>query len=624
MVSLRPEPHRTATPDRTASRAARPARTPRAARGDRVVEARADRRGRPIQPRTTDVQALRSPTVLVVVLVALLGVLAYTIFLFNPANRGDLLPYSLVIVAEVVLITQVVLSMWTILSASSDVRDFRFHNAQDRLYDARAIIADGTEARPEAWPMRLADRAIAVDVFITVYGEDVEIVRRTVRAAVAMRGRHLTWVLDDGRSDEVRELAEQEGARYIRRLSSNGAKAGNINHALTLAGGDYFAVFDADFVPRPEFLYETVPFFSDENVAFVQTPQTYGNLRTSIARGAGYMQSVFYRLVQPGRNTFNAAFCVGTNVIFRREAIDEVGGIYTDSKSEDVWTSLMLHEHGWRSVYIPTTLAVGDAPETIEDYTKQQLRWATGGFEILLTHSPLSPRRRLTTDQRVQYFVTATHYLSGIVPLLLILVPPLEIFFGLRPVNLSVTAETWLMFYLGFYGMQIFLAFIIMGSFRPATLLLAAVSFPIYLRALVNVIEGRQQTWHVTGGRRRRNSPFNFIIPQTLFFVFLLLSSLVAIYKDLGNGALTLATAWNVTNTLILGAFMIVALQEARRIRRSNRGVAQAEREEAALAAVAAPSAPAHAAAPASAPTPVPVAASTPARRPASLQRSTS
>ena len=84
------------------------------------------------------------------------------------------------------------------------------------------------------------------------------------------------------------------------------------------------------------------------------------------------MQSVFYRFIQPGRNRFNAAFCVGTNVIFRRAAIEDIGGMYTDSKSEDVWTSLELHERGWRSIYIPVTLAVGDAPETVEDYTKQQ------------------------------------------------------------------------------------------------------------------------------------------------------------------------------------------------------------------------------------------------------------
>ncbi|CAN5254358.1 hypothetical protein BH11ACT2_BH11ACT2_13650 [soil metagenome] len=532
-------------------------------------------------PRQVENESVRSPSLLLFVIIAMAGVIAYTVFLLNPHNRGDILPFTLVITAEVVLVGQAMLSMWTILSGGQDPRDFQFHHTQQRLYETAAIHERELEDRPEQWPMLIDEKPISVDVFITVYGEAVDVIERTLVAALAMRGRHITWVLDDGRSDEVRDLAARLGVRYVRRLSTNGAKAGNVNHALSIASGQYFAIFDADFVPKQDFLYETVPFFIDDNVAFVQTPQAYGNLRNMMSRGAGYMQAVFYRFVQPGRNNFNAAFCVGTNVIFRRAAIDDVGGMYTNSKSEDVWTSLMLHERGWRSIYIPVTLAVGDAPETIEDYTKQQMRWATGGFEILLTHNPLAPWRKLTMDQRVQYFITATHYLVGIVPLLLLLVPPLEIFFDLRPVNLGVTWVTWLAFYFGFYGLQILLAFNTMGSFRLETLMLASVSFPIYLRALINVLTGTQQAWHVTGGKRTRNSPFNFMIPQVLTFSFLVLTSIVAGYKDYTNQTFTLATAWNVTNTLILGAFMIAGIRESaevRRIRRSDKRAARVAR----------------------------------------------
>lgn len=522
-------------------------------------------------PRAVENQSVTSPTLLLFVVIALLGVLAYTFFLFNPANRGDWLPYTLVVIAEVVLVGTALLSMWTILSGSKDPRDFLFHHAQERLFDTAAIRENALADDSTRWPLLIDEKPVSVDVFITVYGEPLETIERTARAAVQLRGAHTTWILDDGRSDEVRDMAAAIGARYVRRLSSNGAKAGNVNHALSISRGDFYVILDADFVPQPDFLYETVPFFVDPAVAFVQTPQAYGNLHTLISRGAAYMQQIFYRFVQPGRNSFNAAFSVGTNVIFRRTAIDDIGGMHTDSKSEDVWTSYELHQAGWKSVYIPVTLAIGDAPETIEDYSKQQLRWATGGFEILLRANPLNPRRRLTPDQRVQYFVTATHYLVGIVPLLLLLVPPLEIYFDLRPVNLTVTWLTWLLFYLGFYGLQILLAFTTMGSFRWETLMLASVSFPIYLRALGNVILGRDQAWHVTGGKRDRSSPFNVMIPQTLFFWFLLLTSVVAIYKDVTNGALTLATAWNVTNTIIMGAFILTASAESRQIARDRR-----------------------------------------------------
>ncbi|WP_228373169.1 glycosyltransferase family 2 protein [Demequina silvatica] len=509
-----------------------------------------------------------SPVMTLLVILATIGILGYSFFLLNPANRGDVIPWLLVITAETVLVFHALLSMWTILAGTVDPRDFAFHQARESLF-GRSTTGDPTD-----WPLQLGGRRITVDVFITVYGEPLDVVRRTIAGALAMDGRHRTWVLDDGDSDEVRDIAAHLGARYVRRLGNSGAKAGNINHALTLAKGEFFAVFDADFVPDRRFLLETVPFFADAQVAFVQTPQTYGNLHTTIAKGAGYMQTVFYRFVQPGRNRFNAAFCVGTNVVFRRTAVEDVGGIYTDSKSEDVWTSLLMHERGWRTVFIPTVLAIGDAPDTVEAYAKQQLRWATGGFEILLTHNPLSPRRRLTADQRIQYFVTATFYLTGITPLLLLLVPPLEIYFDLRPMSLSISVTTWLVFYAGFYVMQIGLAWFTLGTFRWQTLTLATVSFPIYLKALVNAMTSRDVGWTSTGSTKAR-SPFNFIVPQVLFFLFLALTSVVAVWRDWDNGVVTLATAWNLTNTLILGAFLLAARREARALRR-GRGLAPA------------------------------------------------
>ncbi|WP_372595035.1 glycosyltransferase family 2 protein [Actinotalea sp.] len=524
--------------------------------------------------RPAENEAAQSPSLMLLVLLASAGVVLYASFLGNPANRGDWLPWLMVMAAEAVLVAHTLLAMWTVLSSGHDARGFGFHHAKDQLYDMAEILRDRAGDHPRRWRMFLGGRPVSVDVLITTYGEDLGTIRRTVAAAVAMNGAHLTWVLDDGRSDEVRDLAAELGARYVRRLSGSGAKAGNLNHALSLTGGEYFVVLDADFVPRPEFLEETIPFFADEDVAFVQTPQVYGNQHNVISRGAGYMQAVFYRYVQPGRNRFNAAFCVGTNVVFRRRAIDEIGGIYADSKSEDVWTSLLLHEKGWRTVYIPTELAVGDTPETIEAYTKQQLRWATGGFEIMFTHNPLSPRRRLTVDQRLQYTVTATHYLTGIAPMLLLLVPPLHIYFGMSPIDLQISAGTWVLYYGGFYLMQIAVAFYTLGSFRWEVLLLSSVSFPIYVRALLNALFRREQRWHVTGSTGRSESPFTFILPQVLFFSFLLLTSAVGVWRDISAGSFSLALAWNITNTAILGGLMVTALRESRSVSRAGRRAA--------------------------------------------------
>ncbi|WP_228375028.1 glycosyltransferase family 2 protein [Demequina iriomotensis] len=494
----------------------------------------------------------QSPVLITLVILATIGVLAYTLFLLNPANRGDPLPYVMVLSAELVLVVHSLMTMWTILAGGQNPRTFAVHQA-------RAAMYGHTSGDPTRWPLILGSRRVVVDILITVYGEPLEVIERTATAAKAMRGEHRTWILDDGRSDEVRDLAARIGVRYVRRLSSNGAKAGNINHALTLAKGEFFAVFDADFVPKPDFIEHTLPFFVDPRLAFVQTPQSYGNEAHSvIAKGAAYMQTVFYRFVQPGKNRFNAAFCVGTNVMFRRRAVLDVNGIYTDSKSEDVWTSLMMHERGWKSIFIPEVLAVGDAPDNVEAFSKQQLRWATGGFEILFSHPLLSRKSNLTLDQRLQYLTTASFYLTGIAPLPLLLVPPLEIFFDLRPVSLSITMLEWALFYAGFYAMQIVLAWFTLGTYRWETLTLATVSFPIYTKALFNVLRGKDVGWQATG-TLKQSSPFNFMIPQMLFFVFLLIASGVAIWRDVGNGFLTLATMWNLLNTVILGAFVVSA-----------------------------------------------------------------
>jgi cellulose synthase (UDP-forming) len=320
-----------------------------------------------------------------------------------------------------------------------------------------------------------------------------------------------------------------------------------------------------------------LPHMADESVAFVQTPQVYGNMHNMLSRGAGYMQAVFYKYIQTGRNKFNAAFCVGTNVMFRRSAVLEIGGMYTGSKSEDVWTSLLLHELGWRSVYTPITVAVGDTPETVEAYSKQQLRWATGGFEILFTHNPLSPRRHLDSGQRLMYFVTASFYLLGIAPGLLMTIPLLEIFFDLHPMNFTVAWWQWLLYYSGFYVMQIVLATVVIGSFRWEVLVLAVCSFPIYAKALFNVLLGIDQAWSVTGAVKKRASAFNFMIPQILTLAIVVFALGTSIWRDVRLGFLNIATIWVGLNFIALMIFVWIGVQEGHSARRVATGKSAVE-----------------------------------------------
>ena len=179
-----------------------------------------------------------------------------------------------------------------------------------------------------AWQDRPHRRAspwmedVSVDVLIPVRGEPVDVVAPTLHAATRLLGADVkVCLLDDGDSDDMAALAERAGVRYIRRSAHEGAKAGNINHALALTSSPYVAVFDCDHVPLPHFLESTIGHFVDLRLAFVQTPQYYSNGASSpVAAAAAVQQQFFYGVVCRGKASMSAMPCCGTNVVFRRKA----------------------------------------------------------------------------------------------------------------------------------------------------------------------------------------------------------------------------------------------------------------------------------------------------------------
>ncbi len=167
-----------------------------------------------------------------------------------------------------------------------------------------------------------------VDVLITCYNEPVELVRDTVRAALAIHHPHQTWVLDDGRSPEMEAMAQQEGAGYITRTQAwQGrdlhAKAGNINNALFQTNGEFLLILDADQIPYPSILDHTLGYFRDERVALVQTPQWFKNVPPGDPFGS--QAPLFYGPIQQGKDGWNAAFFCGSNAILRRDALLQAG-----------------------------------------------------------------------------------------------------------------------------------------------------------------------------------------------------------------------------------------------------------------------------------------------------------
>ena len=181
-----------------------------------------------------------------------------------------------------------------------------------------------------------------VDVFLPSCGEPLAVLDNTFRyvSTLTWSGPKTVYVLDDSARENVRDLADRYGFRYIVRPNPGEMKkAGNLTHALGISSGDFIAVIDADFAVRPEFLYETMPYFSDPKVGIVQTAQYYDVSNRSfsyIQRYAGTLQEIFFRFIQPARDRYKAAICAGTNLVYRRSAVMAAGGFAWVPIGEDV------------------------------------------------------------------------------------------------------------------------------------------------------------------------------------------------------------------------------------------------------------------------------------------------
>jgi cellulose synthase (UDP-forming) len=279
-----------------------------------------------------------------------------------------------------------------------------------------------------------------VDVFIPTYDESVALLRKTVLAARELRLPHATWVLDDGRRDEVRTMCDELGVGYLTRDSNEHAKAGNINAALASTSGEFVVVLDADFIALPNLLERTLGHFEDEKLAFVQLPQAFYNVDSvqhvdGDLRDGWHEQSLFYDVIQPGKNRWDAAFWCGSPAVVRRAALESVGGAATSTITEDILTSMRMHAAGWRSLYHNEVLAVGVAPGDLDGFRTQRLRWAQGSMQILRSRENPLLKPGLTVAQRLNYLASMTTYFQALQLAVFVAMPVLILATGQSPIS---------------------------------------------------------------------------------------------------------------------------------------------------------------------------------------------
>jgi cellulose synthase (UDP-forming) len=292
-------------------------------------------------------------------------------------------------------------------------------------------------AGPRARPVR--ESSLRVAVLIPTWNEPTEVLAPTIAAAVALQPVHETWVLDDGDRPHIARLAGDLGARYLRRSDRSNAKAGNLNHAIEVVQADVVAVLDADHVARPDLLVSTLGYFDDPRVALVQTPQDFYNLESfehsrTASRDGFNEQSLFYRAILAGKNRWQAAFWCGTNALVRVSALKEVGGVATETVTEDIHTTIRLHARGWRTVYHNEVLARGLAAASAGQYLLQRHRWGTGAMQVLRADNPLTTAG-LTVPQRLAYAFTLLGWFDAWRSLGYLLVPVGVLLTGAVPID---------------------------------------------------------------------------------------------------------------------------------------------------------------------------------------------
>ena len=289
-------------------------------------------------------------------------------------------------------------------------------------------------------PVPATGNGSRVVVMIPTYNEPAEVIAPTVAAACALDPPHETWLLDDGERPWAAEMAEAYGARYVCRPVHDHAKAGNMNHALDVlreeqaagtGGADVIAVLDCDHVPLPHFLTSTLGWFDDPTVALVQGPQAFYNAGAFDDDGYTGEQGLFFNVMMPARHHEGAGpFWCGSTSLLRVEALAEVGGVATETITEDMHTTLKLLKRGWRTVYHHQTLAVGLAPATPDQYLLQRRRWGMGAMQIMVHEKLWAAKRWMSWRNFHEYMNGTLWWLEGIATLVAFVLPAMILVTG--------------------------------------------------------------------------------------------------------------------------------------------------------------------------------------------------
>ncbi|EFC80726.1 glycosyltransferase family 2 protein [Parafrankia sp. EUN1f] len=404
---------------------------------------------------------------------------------------------------------------------------------------------------------------VAFTTTIVPSKEPLDVVRDTLIAARNIRYSSPidVWLLDEGNDPQVRAMCQEIGVRHFTR---NGVdhwntrkgrfraktKHGNHNSWLDLHGDRYDVVLsvDPDHIPLANYAERMLGYFRDPNVAFVVGPQVYGNFRHYLTRGAEAQNYMFHSVIQRAANRFACGMFVGTNHAYRVSTWRQIGG-FQDSITEDLATSFAVHGarnpetgHRWTSVYTPDVVAVGEGPTSWTDFFSQQLRWARGANEVMVTEAP---RRLKALDwgPRLHYSTLMLHYPTVAITWLLG-VALTVCYMALGSTGVVVNVSYWLALYIDVFVARLLLYFWLRrfntspheepGSAGMNGIFVSVLCMPFYSTALVGALFRRKLGFVVTP-KGDAASPDRLLTFRKHLFWALISAASIAVAASLGR-----------------------------------------------------------------------------------------
>lgn len=281
-----------------------------------------------------------------------------------------------------------------------------------------------------------------VTVQLPIYNEWY-VVERLIESAAALDYPHELLeiqVLDDSTDDTallVAEKVKQLQGRgvdvvHIHRENRTGFKAGALANGLKNSKGEYLAIFDADFLPQPDFLKKVLPHFDHEKVAFVQARWGHLNRNYSLlTQLQSFSLDAHFAIDQLARANTDYVFNFnGTAGIWRKSAVVDAGGWKADTLTEDMDLSYRVFLRGWSARYAGEVEVPAELPVSFTAYRRQQYRWARGSLECAIRYIPVIWNSDFSLARKFQATLHLTGYALHLLTFVLILLYPLLLLFA--------------------------------------------------------------------------------------------------------------------------------------------------------------------------------------------------